>query len=275
MSEMHSVEAIDTAVDTQRKDLLIDLVIFDLDDTLYPEIDFVRSGFGAVSRAFATASLPPAYLLAKMEEFYHVDRRHVFDLLAQELAGAREYPCSDPLELSRRMIECYRAHPPEIQLYEDAAVTLESLRNLGIRIGLITDGYWEVQERKVEALGLAGIIELVICTDKLAPGRVYWKPSTRAFEIALGYFGVKPERSCYVGDNPAKDFAGPAALGMKTVWVRRKDGVYYELTGKDLAVGERVRDDLTQRKNTTVRVPTYEVESLTELVMICTGDNLR
>ncbi|MBE3575651.1 MAG: HAD family hydrolase [Firmicutes bacterium] len=185
-----------------------------------------------------------------MEEFFATDRGHVFDALAARLAGlggvrardgagvkagdakvGREQAgnAEDPLAvhtLASQMINCYRGHTPRIHLYPDAARCLEALRARHIPLGLITDGLASVQEKKVRALGLADVFDLIIYTDLLAPNRLHWKPSPRAFELAARHFGVPPSQCCYVGDNPAKDFTGPAQLGMPTVWVERPEGIY-------------------------------------------------
>jgi len=226
----------------------IAVVLFDLDDTLYPEIEYVRSGFRAVSRVFASSAVSPDRMLTWMEEFFVADRHHVFDALAARLIltdfsqGHAYNPdtpgsrlcCPDRgstrsaeiSTLALKMIECYRGHTPEIHLYPDAARCLETMRARHMPIGLITDGLAAVQEKKVQALGLEEVFDLIIYTDHLGPDRLYWKPSPRAFEIAAGHFGVSPTRCCYVCDNPTKDFAGPAQLGMPVVWVRRAGGIY-------------------------------------------------
>lgn len=169
-----------------------------------------------------------------MEEFFQANRAHVFDMLAERMAHlvGSDAPERDEdrsarvHQLALQMINCYRGHTPRIHLYPDAAACLEVLRARHIPLGLITDGLAEVQEKKVQALGLADLFDLIIYTDRLAPERRYWKPSPRAFKLAASYFGVSPQECCYVADNPAKDFAGPASLGMTTIWVRRPGGIY-------------------------------------------------
>lgn len=202
-------------------------VLFDLDDTLYPEAEYVRSGFRAVSEAFRTLEMSADQLLSLIQHYHRIDRAHVFDLVAASLiAGGYRSRFRGAGELAAQMIACYRNHEPRIRLHADAAKCLAALRTLPVRVGIVTDGIWEVQERKVRALDLHSIVDLIVYTDKLAPERRHWKPSPAGFAVAAEHLGVPVYACCYVGDNPAKDFAGPASLGMVTVWVRRPDGVY-------------------------------------------------
>ena len=56
-------------------------------------------------------------------------------------------------------------------------------------MGLLSDGYLEVQQNKFKALDLAVFFDAVLFTDEL--GRQYWKPHTRPFKVLLQRLGVK------------------------------------------------------------------------------------
>jgi putative hydrolase of the HAD superfamily len=207
----------------------MELVLFDLDDTLYPELEYVYSGFWHVSRCLFNANDEREKVYQRMVEFFDEDRGHVFDNLAREISARKSvlFPLKqEDSTLVSWMINEYRAHVPEIKLDQGTISILEMLKKHGLKIGLITDGIAAVQKRKVEALGVRDLIDYVIYTDDLAPNREYWKPSPYPFELALKYASVKPANACYIGDNPSKDFDGPSKLGMYTVWLRRDSGVY-------------------------------------------------
>jgi putative hydrolase of the HAD superfamily len=76
--------------------------------------------------------------------------------------------------------------------------------------------------------------------------------------MALKYFAEQPGAMCYVGDNPEKDFAGPMELGIKTVWVKREDGVHTAKYVSNPAM-KSVKVD-------------YTVQALTELLGILEND---
>ena len=196
----------------------IDAVIFDLDDTLYPERAYNFSGFAAVAAVFEARLGNRRETEAEMRRLFdRGNRRRVFNAL---LAG-RGLP-EDPA-LVRRMIDTYRSHRPTISLYRDAESALRRLRG-GYQLGLITDGPVVMQSAKIDALGVRGRLDAVILTEELGPGSS--KPNPRAFEIMADRLRISAAQCMYVADNAAKDFVAPNALHWTTVQVVRPEGVY-------------------------------------------------
>ena len=186
-------------------------VIFDLDDTLYSEKEYVRSGYKAVSD----------YLGGGYEEklwsFFEAGKPSIDELL-KELG--RESEKADVLKV-------YRSHKPDIHLYPGVAEMIENLKAKGIKVGIITDGRPEGQRNKLNALGLD--VDDVIITDELG-GIQFRKPCDIAFRIMITKWRLNPADVVYVGDNPAKDFQAPQQLGMRWVWFRNEDGLYCDNT---------------------------------------------
>ena len=117
----------------------------------------------------------------------------------------------------RNLIAAYRQHDPEIRLFPEVPRLLHRLGRLNA-LGLVSDGYLEVQQRKVAALGLGNWVQAAVLSDQW--GREFWKPHPRPFETVLERLGVAAENAVYVADNPAKDFFGARRVGMATVRVR-------------------------------------------------------
>ena len=196
-------------------------IVFDLDDTLYAEREFAFSGFQAVAGAFADRlGAPVDELAARMRRLFETpQRRRVFHAVLAE-DGIAE---ADADALVAEMIAAYRSHRPAIRLHADAAAALDRLQGR-CRLGVISDGPLQMQNNKVQALGLAGRMDEIILTDQWGPE--FWKPHPRAFEELARRWAV-PARACvYVADNPAKDFVAPNALGWRTVLVKRPGGIY-------------------------------------------------
>lgn len=197
------------------------LVVFDLDDTLYPELDYVYSGFAAVAAAIKDELRTEADLAGRMKAIFDSgNRSRVFDALLAEFDRPAE------TALIRRMVELYRSHRPRISLFGDADL---ALRLLGGRyhLALLSDGYLISQQRKIEALQLASRIDRIVLTDEL--GREYWKPDPRPFAMLESAFGLPGALCAYVGDNPSKDFVAPNRLGWQTIMVRRPEALYAHL----------------------------------------------
>ncbi len=194
---------------------MIETILFDLDDTLIVELEWARSGWRLVAEQLASTSGHDVEELERMmATFFALDRAHVFDQLAEFLGldGHARRAC----------IERYRTTPRPLALAPDARAALEFAA--GRRTGIVTDGALATQRAKVEGAGIASRVEVVVYTDALGPG--CGKPSPAGFVEALRALGTKPESAIYVGDNAAKDFVGPRALGMRSVQVTRAGGVY-------------------------------------------------
>jgi putative hydrolase of the HAD superfamily len=203
-------------------------LVFDLDDTLYPERMFAMSGFRAAA-AWAERELAVSGLYEPMLRLLDADHlRRLFHIVLAEHAPDHRTEQLDAF------IDAYRSHAPEIALFEDAHAALEHFGALG-PLGLITDGMVEVQAAKVQALGLEPRLQHIIYTDGLG-GRAFSKPNPKAFELMREALGSPGDRFVYVGDNPAKDFVAPNALGWITVQVVRPGGIH---DGSKIAEGGR------------------------------------
>lgn len=189
------------------------VIVFDMDDTLYPEADFVRSGHRAVAERVwqdLRVDIEP-----ELRRRFAAGQRG--DLMSAALAAL---DVEVPHDYIRRvLVLVYREHAPTIRPYVETLPVLTELRARGHRLALLSDGWAEVQRRKLAALGVAALFDEVVFTDEL--GQDAWKPSPVGFERILTTLGVAGDAAMYVSDNPYKDFAGPHQLGMRTVRIVR------------------------------------------------------
>lgn len=195
------------------EDSLPPLIIFDMDDTLYPEAEFVTSAHRAVAERvwqdFAVDIEP------ELRRRFSDGQRG--DLMSSALVAlgikVRDDYVRDVL------VPVYREHEPVIQPYVETRPVLTQLRKQGYRLALLSDGLAAVQRRKLAALGLEKLFDEIVITDEI--GRGAWKPSTIGFERILNVMGIDGQDAMYVADNPNKDFYGPHRLGMRTVRIVR------------------------------------------------------
>jgi putative hydrolase of the HAD superfamily len=187
-------------------------VLFDLDDTLYPERAFVDGGFRAVGRLLAPHVERSAPTIARRLMALHErdGRGRLFDTLLSELGRP------DDSDLVLAALLAYRTHRPRLDPFPDVIETMDRVRSAGIRTGLVSDGLSAVQERKIAALpAVARRLDVVVMTDELGPG--YAKPSPVPFRVACRLLQVQPERTVYVANDPRKDFAGARRAGLTTI----------------------------------------------------------
>jgi putative hydrolase of the HAD superfamily len=191
------------------------VLVFDLDDTLYPERQFALSGFAAAGR-WAEAELGVAGLAAVMTRL--LDEGHLGQLF--RIALAEKHPHHTHEDLAA-LLEAYRNHEPVLALFEDAAWALSHFTGKA-RLGLITDGTHSMQARKVAALGIAAHFQEILYTHALG-GREFAKPHPRSYEMVEQALAGEGSRLVYVGDNPSKDFVVPNARGWTSIMVERPE----------------------------------------------------
>lgn len=180
-------------------------IIFDLDDTLYKECNYRKSGWHTVARCFAAAcNMTPEQLYDAME----ANPSEAFETV-QEIAAKNGVEVTIEMQLN-----IYRAHRPNISLDEEAKNVLTTLRAKGISTGIITDGRALGQLNKIAALGIAEYVD----PQFIMPTVLYNtdKHSDTPFKIMMERM-PDVDKFMYVGDNPSKDFHHPNLLGWKTV----------------------------------------------------------
>ncbi len=205
---------------------VIDGVVFDLDDTLYSEYDYIKNGFhlaaqeltrlleeqaGALQDDIPQMSAQDWY--GYMLDAYHGGQRPIDAAFTK--SGLKEE------EAKRRVLLAYRNQQPTLFLYPWARELLSWLTSEGgiqkEHIGIITDGRPEGQRAKLSGLGLYDLAGEILVTDELGGPR-FRKPCDIAFRIMQLRMNIPMERILYVGNNPAKDLKAPRVLGMKALF---------------------------------------------------------
>ena len=177
------------------------VVCFDLDDTLYKEIDFVKSAYGEIAEKVGH---PEA--AQQMLDWYYEKKNAFAELINVYGLNISIGEC----------LQIYRNHYPNITLDDGVKEFLNELKLNGAKLGLITDGRSVSQRNKIKALGLEGTFDKVIISEEFGSE----KPDLRNYLAVMDEF---PERKnfIYVGDNPAKDFIAPNKLGWDTYCLKQ------------------------------------------------------
>lgn len=198
------------------------IVVCDLDDTLYPEITFVHSGFRAVA-----CFLENEYGLDKQQSFNDMlfilnqhGRGAIFDMLLN-----KNKIFSNTLQ--KKCIQNYRQHSPSIALYEEAKVFLEQYSKKPLY--LVTDGNKNVQANKIMSLGINHFFKKVFITHRYGVHNA--KPSTYCFDLIRKKENVNWNQIVYIGDNPKKDFVNLNKVGAITI--RVLTGMYKDEVAQD------------------------------------------
>jgi len=219
---------------------MITTVVFDLDDTLYNEIEYCKSGFRAVTEFLAeqSESLHSEYIFnALWETFTAGNRKKTFNIVLDRLGINYDE------ELIEELVNVYRNHIPMIKLPRDSQNVLSDL-SVKYTLALITDGFLPAQQYKVKSLGIEEFFKCIVYTEQL--GRKFWKPSPTGFEKIIEILNSKPENMVYIGDNEKKDFIAPNKLGFFTVQLIRPARIHTSISTESGAKAQHVINKISQ-----------------------------
>ena len=215
-------------------------VLFDLDSTLAESRPAMDRALVVTAGKMAEAVGRPKDADLAVRRLREIDRemhaRRIYDRrewlgrLAGELWPDVRLPGWLLEELAR---DYWRIVADGQRLFPDALETLESLRGMGFRLGMVTDtdGIPGVKRWRLERLGILGMFDVVVVGGEDTPGV---KPDPGPFLLAASGLGLEPSACLMVGDRVETDVVGAKAAGMAAALVRRREG---DPDGADLVIG--------------------------------------
>lgn len=201
---------IDNILDVEKHIDGLKAVIFDLDDTLYSEKDYVRSGYCKIAEHLGREDAAE-----RLWSYFEARKPAIDEYLAEIGEIDRKEEC----------MSIYREQIPDIVLYDGVEALIVRIKAMDLKVGIITDGRPAGQRKKLKALGLDKLVDDIIVTDELG-GVQFRKPCDIAFRIMQNKWSISYGQIAYVGDNPKKDFQAPRQLGMGWMYFKNTDGLY-------------------------------------------------
>jgi putative hydrolase of the HAD superfamily len=205
----------------------LEVVLFDLDDTLHDDTSAVESAAEKVAREIAAEhgidalAIKQAYI-AHAEHFW---KRLTAEQLATKLAGTRrrlwrealaEVGLTDDGTLAERSAGLYNEYRKRyFQPFPGAVDALRTLRERGLRLGILTNGFAETHREKISLLGFGDLFDAIFIADEVG----MLKPDPLLFAHACERLGAPPSRCAMVGDRYERDVRGAMIAGLFTVWV--------------------------------------------------------
>ena len=192
----------------------IQAILFDFDDTLQDREAAYRKYCAAFLDEFFPG-LPAAEKAGRIDEMesridggYRKREEYFPELI--ELWDWREHPPVDVL--CRHFNERYGEH---VALFPDAVPTIEQLKRLGYRLGIVSNGPSVLQNKKLDTAGIRRLFDVVVVSGDYG----IHKPDRRLFDLAAQQLGVPNEACLFVGDHPVNDIQGALGAGMQAVWM--------------------------------------------------------
>ncbi len=176
-------------------------IVFDLDDTLYKEINFVKSAYFFINQ----------YIKSK----FNIDLSKKIKKCLNDDINFYEY-INENLNKNQifsieKYLELYRYHFPEIKLSKDSIIFLDKLSANNLDFSILTDGRSISQRNKIKALGLDNLAKNIIISEETG----FEKPHLNNFKILERIYPRK--KLIYIADNTSKDFLAPNSLNWETI----------------------------------------------------------
>jgi len=236
--------------------VVIKVIAFDLDDTLYNATELAResriSGLKAMIKKGLKMDLNSAILtLDEIVKEYGTNNSRHYDIFILRIN--RFEPQIDFIRTNQKnkyvsaaVMAYHEQKIISIKPFDDVIPCLKQIRDLGIETAIISDGIPIKQYEKILRLGIDELIDLIVISDEIG----IRKPNPKLFDYCLKKFGVKGYESIYVGDNLEKDLVPACMNGMNSVYIHR-GGKHNNIT-----TGEKILNGTK---------PEFEINSLLEL----------
>jgi putative hydrolase of the HAD superfamily len=205
---------------------MIKTVFFDLDDTLFDHRYSRRCGFEALR------AMHPELLSADIRNMENLHEQLIWANFTKVLDGKisvhdamTERICNlctrfgltlSPADIPETVRNYDAAYQKNRRVVPGSRELLAWL-NEEVQLGIITNGFCELQEEKIAVLELSPFIDILVISEEAG----YQKPDIRIFKTALARAETEPTESVYVGDSWNVDILPASACGMKAVWLNR------------------------------------------------------
>lgn len=183
------------------------LVILDLDNTIYDERDY----FSGVFESYEQICKLRAGTLLKA--FDSVSRDKSRDILKDTLIAASLYT----LQNHDILFLHYCSAKFNLTLPNTSLKFIEQLRNYHIPLVILTNGVVEVQKNKVRNMNIEKFVyKIFYARDNSGK---YEKPDLRCFQRVLKFFDCQPENAIMVGDSYSNDYLGAKNANIDALWL--------------------------------------------------------
>jgi putative hydrolase of the HAD superfamily len=207
----------------------LDVVLFDLDDTLYSTSDFAATARREAVRDMIAAGLEVTedegvQELAEVVSEFSSNYESHFDRLLDRLGPHRLGGRNRAVLIATGVVAYHRAKERGMHLLPDARTLLDALLVARVRMGVVTAGLQVKQAEKLIRTGLLSYLapEAIFLSDQMGVS----KPNPKIYTKACRALGIPPMRALYVGDRPSHDIAPAKRAGLKTVLYRGAGGKY-------------------------------------------------
>ena len=193
-------------------------VVFDLDHTLFDRYGTLRAVLpemykrmrDSIPENLSQEDFIEGLIAGEKQHIYHgwdytADRLVEMGIFNEGTKGADVWRCL--------FTYCW---PLAAVKYPFTEPTLIRLKEMGLKLGIITNGEHDLQWNKLRLLNFDYLFDEIVISGDVG----VQKPETKPFEVMSKKLGIEPQNLLYVGDNPLNDVEGSRKAGYTPVWVK-------------------------------------------------------
>lgn len=193
-------------------------VLFDMDNTLF---DFVAAKLEACREILSFIGRKKGNIAEEPSELFRYFLRGIYGF--EDYENIRDYMQERNFFTTQGYRKCCEIYEREklqnLELYPAVTDTLGKLKDLGLKLVIITDADRHHALGRLTRVGLLNYFDLVVAADMTGTK----KPDPAHFLFALETLGIKPGETLVVGDSIKRDIAPARKLGFKTAYASYGD----------------------------------------------------
>jgi HAD superfamily hydrolase (TIGR01549 family) len=200
----------------------IKAVLFDVDETLFDRVQAQKAVLELIVKQLPQvfSGYTPQRVLAAFLESDRITTE-VFNTGAPS-EGSRDRRSKLFLQLlgidekyTTKITELYVKDYPGVKAHVEGAIPVIKKLSRKYQLGVVSNGFTDVQYRKLEAMGLRDLFSCIVLSEELG----IRKPDSRIFHQAASLLHMQPQECLYVGDSYINDVIGAKNAGMQVCWL--------------------------------------------------------
>ncbi|WP_291569249.1 HAD family hydrolase [Clostridium sp. UBA4548] len=199
--------------------MIFDTILFDLDDTLHDRNKSLCKFVDLFKLEYSHVLNYDSNLIIK-EVFFEIDwqgyrqRDEMFTELQSRISWKYKPNLKELVDFWNE--EFPKCAEPMTNVYK----VLDFFKNENIKMGIVTNGHSDFQNRKIDKLDLRKYMKTIIISEEVNVR----KPNPEIFHLALSRANSNSKTTLFVGDNPLCDIKGAIDVGLSSVWLSNGQG---------------------------------------------------
>ena len=229
----------------------IDLILFDLDDTLMAFDIVSNEAWDKATDEFIKTNninIEKTILLEKIHkikkwywgdpERHRIGRKNIINARREIVKLALENFNIENNALEDFADNYSNIHETLWYLFDDVAETLQKIKDMNIKLGVMTNGTSENQRKKMKRFDIEKYFDYILIEEEAG----YGKPDIKMYEHMLQTTKVENEKIIMVGDNLAWDIEPPNKLGIYSIWINKKGLKLENYNIKPMKIIDKISD---------------------------------